>query len=342
MRILLAPQVELGGIKNVKRPSVETTLVSVLVVLLVSGLAAVGYSLVDPQFNPASAVSGWATYAVALLTVAYVLTTRSQLRVMTHQLAEMRRDRELQSQPLPWPIEVTMESDPPDIFWNPRDGSHNPLVRHHACVTIKNFGQSPAVSVDVCVRLVLSAEKPGVVWTAASSRIEVLEADGQHPAEGESMPFLFPEDKDGQLLERELEGGIATLPLLEVEAYYRNILGACFRVRRTYRLYTSEETQAVLTAWLERLRVFPLRHKSQLARLGELSRREDSRADVLDDEMRSELANGLVDVPARYDVWAIPATGEIHPISPEEYEMHVSDLYYMVMLQPTNEDEPET
>jgi hypothetical protein len=50
--------------------------------LLFAGVGASIYSAVNPSFDGLALLSGYATFAIALLTVVYVITTRGQLRVM--------------------------------------------------------------------------------------------------------------------------------------------------------------------------------------------------------------------------------------------------------------------
>lgn len=200
---------------------------------------------------------------------------------MTRQLSEMMRDRELQAQPLPWPISIRVYSERPRLFFDPDDPNRpHALVRHHTETRLRNLGSSAAVSVDISSFLVVPGDTEPTQWSSTSCRAEVIEEKCEYPEEElEKNTFLFPLDSEGLLLTSLLESNLDKLPMLHVCVYYRNILGACFALRRIYRLYPKVDTKDTIKSWLERLHNFPLRHKEDLDKLSQMRANNDHRED---------------------------------------------------------------
>lgn len=298
------------------------------VLLLVVGLAASIYSAINPAFSAVTVLSGYATFAIALLTVVYVVTTRHQLRIMARQLGEMTRTRELQAQPLPWPISIRVYSERPRLFY---DENRNPraLIRHIVETQIRNLGTSPAVSVDISCRLHVPAESKPIEWSAVAIRAEVIEEKQEFPKDkGEKDSFLYPQDADGRLLASILENKIDKLPQLHIYVFYRNTLGGCFRLRRAYKLYPRNGSREALKGWLERIHNFPLRYKEDLDSLSQLERRMDQRADKLFAELKEKCVEGLSEEAIDYDVEAVPASGEVTPLTSDQYAEAIGGLSY--------------
>ena len=304
------------------------------VALLVVGIVASIYSVVNPAFDGLSLLSGYATFAIALLTVVYVITTRHQLHIMTRQLSEMVRDRELQAQPLPWPIFVRVYSERPRLLIDP-DHPNRPqaLTRHNAEVRLKNLSSSAAVSVDISSFLVVPGDAKPTRWSCTSCRAEVLEEKHEYPeGEQEKNTFLFWEDGEGLLLTSLLENKLDKLPMLHVQVCYRNILGACFALRRIYKLYPKKDTQDTIKSWLERLHNFPLRHKEDLDKLTQMRANNDPRTEEIYDGLKAKCLEGLSEEEIEFDAWPIPATGDVSCLTTDEYKKVVSKIRYGIMI----------
>lgn len=300
------------------------------VVLLLMGVAASIYNEFNPSFKGLTLLSGFATYIIALLTVVYVITTRGQLRIMNRQLSEMTRDRELQAQPLPWPIEVRVYSERPKLFTGP-DHPNRPitLIRHHAEAKLRNLGANTAISVDISAHLEIPGDNEPTRWSCASCRAEVIEDKHEYPdKKGEKNSFLFPMDKDALVLTRLLSDQVGELPLLHLVIHYRNILGAYFRLRRYYRIYPQKETQDTVKTWLERVHNLPIRHKETFDLLEQMNANHDSRANALFEELKNKCKDSIDEERVEYDLWSIPGTGDVTNISAEEYEKEVATIGY--------------
>lgn len=302
--------------------------------LLVVGIGASIYSVVNPSFDALKLLSGYATFLIALLTVVYVITTRRQLRVMTRQLDEMARDRELQAQPLPWPVALMVYSERPRLFKGPEHPDRPiMLVRHHAETRIRNLGSSTAVSVDISSFLVVPSDKKPTQWSCVSCRAEVLEEKHEYPEqEGEKNTFMFAEDQGALLLTSLLDNRLERLPMLHVLVHYRNILGASFALRRIYRLYPKKDTQETIKTWLERLHNFPLRYKEDLDKLERMNSTNDPRADDAYKELKAKSIEKLPEERIEFEAWPVPGTGDVKTLTNEEYEKAVSRIGYGVRI----------
>jgi hypothetical protein len=242
----------------------------------------------------------------------------------------MMRDRELQAQPLPWPIAVRVYSEKPRLFTGP--GHRNRpfiLVRHHAEARLRNIGANAAVSVDISAYIEVQGDDGPKRWSCTSCRAEVLEDKHEYPEkEGEKNTFLFPLDRDALVLTHLLGDQADKLPVLHLVVHYRNILGACFCLRRDYRLYPEKESADTIKTWLERLHNFPLRHKEELDRLEQMNANHDSRADALYDELKTKCSEDLTAEEIDFDTWPIPGTGDVRYLTADEYEKAVAKIGY--------------
>lgn len=69
----------------------------IFIMLLLLGIVIIIKAITSTSNDWLAYLSSSASFTIALLTVMYVLTTRNQLQIMSMQLREMRRDRELQN-----------------------------------------------------------------------------------------------------------------------------------------------------------------------------------------------------------------------------------------------------
>ncbi|MFN9245084.1 MAG: hypothetical protein ACK6DG_14085, partial [Cyanobacteriota bacterium] len=101
----------------------------------------------QPNFQFLPFIGGVSTLAVALLTVAYVLTTSDQLSVMHAQLDQMRRSRDFEAQPLPIVEIERVKLEKPRFFYTPPEDSYSALTRTFVYLRLRNSGTHPAVNV---------------------------------------------------------------------------------------------------------------------------------------------------------------------------------------------------
>ena len=318
---------------NMKYP--DLSLWVCFIILLLLGLGACVYSAINPAFNAVSVLSGYATFAIALLTVVYVVTTRHQLRIMIRQLGTMMRAQELQAQPLPWPISIRVFSERPQLFYSPYETTSGvvALIRHFAKVRIRNLGTSPAVSVDISCRLSVPTEAKPIDLSAVSVRAEVIEDKHEFPEQKYDKDFFqYSEDTDGSLLTAILGDKIDMLPQLHIHILYRNALGGCFQLRRAYKLYPETGTSEILKNWLERIRNFSLCYEEDLNLLSLSRSRMDQREGKTYKDLYKKLQEGLSGKEIDYDVFPMPASGEVSSLTSDEYAQAVRGMKYGFLI----------
>lgn len=282
-----------------------------------------------PNFSWIDFLSGSATVAIAILTIVYVATTRGQLEVMSRQLDEMKKDRELQNQPLPWPTKMGAKSESPRFFFAP-PADYGVLPRQHINFELTNIGTSAAVSIHISCALILPRNGKHETLKATAVHIDVLGENRIYPStEKELEEFMYPDD-DGKVLERLLDNSINNYPLCKIRIYYRNILGACFKLQRLYRIYppTNGDPEKI-KSWLERIKTFPIRNKELVE---ELRSKLPDRDPILFEELRGKCAEGLDEADIEFRIWPIPTGSEVSCISVSEYDEAIKELSYSVFM----------
>ena len=126
-------------------------------------LVLVGAILVTALAQSSSDFQGWidtwaglATVALVLVTAAYVYvtsgllrTTQGQLGAMEAQLEELRRNRQLQVQPLPHVSQISCQAMVPYFRTDVGDpGYRGPFLAFIGEFTLQNVGNGPAMSLD--------------------------------------------------------------------------------------------------------------------------------------------------------------------------------------------------
>ncbi len=177
--------------------------------------------------------------------------------------------------------------------------------------------------------------------TATSIRIETLEEKQSYPFGDESDDdFMFTGDLNGNFIKALRENNIKLLPKLHIQTLYKNIIGGCFIIKNTYRIYPKDEEQdTVLSNWLAQITSFPIKYKKDLDRLITDRKLNSDEKDVIYSKMEEDFKNSILgdDDIKKNDVcaWALPGASEIHPITEEEYNKYLKDSKYGVRLPPS-------
>jgi hypothetical protein len=248
----------------------QWVLIGLFVLLLALGIFSFVYSAVEQKYDLISSISAAGTFVIALLTLAYVYITSRQLDVMNEQIIENRKDRELQSQPLPWMTSFGVSIEKPKFYYSPPQKSHRTLSRYFAIFRIKNVGGCPAVSVDISAVLEIPTGDSTKYFTATSERIETLEEKLTYPLENNQFyDILFSGDVKGEFLTAIREKNPLKLPKISIRILYRNILGGCFKISNRYIIYAKTEDQdSIISDWLSSITSFNI--KSLLSKIGNL------------------------------------------------------------------------
>ncbi|MDH5186106.1 MAG: hypothetical protein OEW70_03475, partial [candidate division WOR-3 bacterium] len=137
--------------KHKTKKRIFTTIGIIAIILLfIFGVWGFFHYIVSKQANPPAFISAISSLMIALLTLVYVITTNRQLRAMRAQLFEMKRSREISTQPLPLVVLKDMYLEKPRVYYSPPEKECAGISRYILECSVSNFGSSPAVCVHMC------------------------------------------------------------------------------------------------------------------------------------------------------------------------------------------------
>lgn len=229
-------------------------------------------------------------------------------------------------------MKLIVRSYKPKVFYDP-DKIYEVCSRHRINFELKNIGSTPAVSIDVCAFVIIPSKVNGSRLSSASIRIDVLEENHKFPSTKEDEDsFLFPDINKSNFFLNLLTNKLNELPLVELHILFKNILGACFRINKIYRIYPDNEHKEAIKTWIERLNNFPIRHKESIELLINYKKSNDSRADALFEELKQKCSEGLDIDEIEYTAWPIPASGGVTHIALSDYEKATEQIWYGVRI----------
>lgn len=286
--------------------------------------------LKDPDFPFLSYVGGISTLAVALLTVAYVITTSGQLSVMNAQLEQMQRSRDFQAQPLPV-IKITkIEIEKPRFEYTPPEDEYKALGRVRVYFIIENKGTHPAINVVSSGQIIIPLKSGSRTLVSASVISEVIPESGVFPDPEESKDFMFTGDKNAEFMDALRYRDFNKQPIFMARTIFRNALGSCFAATSHFKVSIPDvETEAKLTTWHSALVTFPVQFKAEIEHLRKIRRKNNGEWNKLFDEVKKRFEKPLTDVKnieLRYIV--IPLSFSIEPLKEESYEKEVKKKYF--------------
>lgn len=309
-----------------------------IIIGLISFILFVGIILViidykDPKFDAIAYLSGWSTFVLAILTAIYVITTSGQLNIMKKQLDEMRKERELQCQPLPWFEQIKFYIIKPKLFYSPPEKLHKFLSKYDIGFTLKNIGTFPAICIDISSRIEIPRDNDFIFIDTISKRIDALEEKANYPPDGSlNKSFSFTEDAStiGKVLEALRDNNIEKYPRIMIRILYKNVLGGCFILFNEYVIYPKDENQdSVMKNWLSEIKAFNIKYKNEIDQLTEIRNYNREKWDILFEELKSQIACTLVgEDEIELSVFPIPNSLKVVPISYEDYKSILSDVSY--------------
>ncbi len=322
-------------------------LIGLFALILILGIFSVIYSAINPDNDLMTYISGSATFVIALLTILYVYVTSGQLDVMSAQLNEMRVERQVQSQPLPWIKKVVLEIEKPRLFYTPPDNSHVVLSRCYVKVELINAGTSPAVCVDVSANIRIRKGEEDVNLSSTSLNIPALErGQGWPHRKNQKDWFLFTEEGD-KLINSLLSGKVLEYPLITLKATYKNILGGCFVACYEYRIFpvlvekdvsveSAEnesveekiEVNGILTNWLSVVSTFKIKYRAELQELVQLKEKKSDKWDELFDKTKKRVAESVPEEDLVLDTELLPGSFYVNNIDEDEYRKLTKDIKY--------------
>lgn len=269
-------------------------------------------------------VGAFSALAMAFLTLAYVITTSRQLGAMQAQLQEMKRSRELTSQPVLLATPTRFRLEKPRTYYSPPEKGYSGASRYHAECKIANCGSSAAVSIHSCACLILPGRKKEGVFHARAEYIEALSEQSSSEA-ASALSFMFSEDDNAWAIDAMRSQHPRDLPILRLCTVYKNLLGACFGARRSFQVVLKEQDQdSFLKDWHSQISTFSSRFKHEIARMREVCDSDRQRWAELFDKVKADYSSQVGGEDQ--DVRCIPVPGAfgIEPITEEQYQTVVS------------------
>jgi hypothetical protein len=237
---------------------------------------------------------------VALIGVVYALYLQQR------QLHEMRRNVELQQQPVVSIAASEFRIDRPSVFTSPDDPSCHALSRFHCHISLSNVSEMPAIN------LVVNAS----IFIPIEGGQEVVRSVGQHfplvssadPVKDEIM--LVPDKSYTPLFQVLRRKDAFALPCVTIELVYRNLLGACFAVRQAYHVVASSDIDADLKSWHAAISSFTATYQEDLAAMAKNTASVDAFARIKESfaakvGRKEHLSLGLVAIPGAFDARAV-------------------------------------
>lgn len=311
--------------------------------MLLGGLALL-YSMFNPSFDVFTCLSGLSSFFVAILTVLYVSVTSSQLDLMSKQLDEMKKDRELQTQPFPLILNAEMILERPLIYAKPREPKYRALSRSRINIVLKNIGSSPAVCIDTICILTIPSDEKIIVSEGIPNRINILEENCKFPSDDvQYFGCMFTDDFDRALLKSIMESTFLKKrtfheeslflknPRLTVRILYKNILGASFVLHNEYIICEEsyEDQDPIFKNWLSQLMSFKVNFGDELNKL-ELTKAFSTEWCILLGQMNDRFQKPLQgDVAEGLSLMPIAGSFSIKPISEEEYNKATDNIFYV-------------
>jgi len=261
----------------------------------------------------------------------------------------MRRERELQNQPLPWITKIKVIIEKPQLFLS-GPNSLNFHSRYIISLQLKNIGNHPAVCIDIGSKLSLFSDKEKIEYSTVYERIDTLE-EKQESLE-DSISFLFPSDQSGNLIKNILSQKTNNYPILEIDMFYKNIIGGCFLIKNKYKLYPkiSREDhslildESILKNWIGLIRSIPAQFEKDITNLeGSIKDckfvydKDDDKPRNVDKYIEANLIGDNIELVPD----PIPGELTINPLSSYEYENLILKTRYSRRLY-VLESEPNT
>lgn len=308
--------------KNIKK-----LLILILIVLLFLLGAFTFISYRNPKFEFITYLSGSSTFIVAILTILYVLTTSKQLDIMTNQLKEMKKDRELQSQPLPYIENIKIESEKPRFFYCPPTDEYSFQSRYKLRAEVNNLSDSPAICIDVLAYISIPTINDKLQLETVWHRIDVLGGKCK-TSKRDAIDLLYSNDFEGKFFEALRSERAKTYPHLYIKCLYRNVSGGCFTYENEYYIKPNINKEDIIKGWHTEIASFAPKYKEKLSDLKSLHKVNAEKWKELFDEVKDEVACGLTDDVVELGVVAIPGKFNIMSIEVSEYEQAIKNNSY--------------
>lgn len=309
------------------------------ILLVIVAICLLILALYFPRFKAMENLAGFSTFVIAFLTLIYVYTTNRQLYVMSQQIDEMKLDRELLNQPLPWIESITFECEKPRLYYTPPENEHRVLSRYHCKFSIKNIGLCPAVSLNITGELFIKRSEEPLCLKSAAVHIDTLEEKQVYPFNKNlKKSFLFAEDSAAELLKKLLEADVSNYPVLVLTIAYKNIIGASFAIRKAYLIYPNEDSINDIKIWIREITNFDIEFKETLNSLINLHKSNTEKWNRIINDTKNTLDERFNKKELFLEPTPIPSAFQVEPITQEEYTKLSSKVGYGFKIGPMHND----
>lgn len=251
----------------------------IIIFLLILGLFYF-YSFKNKELDIISGFSIISALAMPILTCIYVSTCESQLEVMKKQLSEMELDSKLRELPYFIIKNIIFKIEKPKLFWSGPDNRIEYLSRFFIMFKIDNLSSFPAINVIANVRI---KSKHYGELKSCDNALEFIFNN-----ETKSLEYMFPENTT-YILNEIRNYNINDIPIIDINIYYQNIFGGCFRYKKEFKVYCPDDKEEILTKILTSISSFETKYLTQLTFLS--SERNETKKHRLFDGLVKSIEN---------------------------------------------------
>lgn len=271
------------------------------------------------EIFPASIVASFASFLSATGTLGILILTAFYVVFTNRQITELKKQRELNLQPLP-NIRITEAAiSRPRLTASPSDGSVGTAINIYFKCAIENVGNAAAVMVDTIFQF---------TGTALDRHYDEFWARRFHVIK-ESEKFYFIEDlmeKSPELLNainKSLfaEGcprkGFFSI-MVHIKILYRNILGTPFLLTLDNVVRVDQKYKKTLASWIGIMETFESEFATKLSTYKAVFQRSPEDADELYEELKAILRGKFTEDVMPIEVLPWSASFNVKPLESNE------------------------
>ena len=195
---------------------------------------------------------------------------------------------------------------------------------------VENIGVGSAVSIDIIPNLICEYPNEKCIENI-STRLDFLEERGTY-----ELNVSF--NTEGDLLESFLESSIESLPIIDLTIYYKNVLGAFFKAVYKYRIYPFDEDEYTIKKWFKNIKMFNIDFSDRIKKYNSLVKINPQGEDAkkIYGGIKSEFEKNMQDPNLHVDLYLIPGSFNVKPISDEEFNSEIEEksIWYGRVLGP--------
>lgn len=265
------------------------------------------------------------SYTSSLSTILMVLVVIVTTSIQTK---EMQNGRMLQDQPFP-SVTPSDESHIEDLrlFYSPPRKATMLSRRLYFYFAIENIGNGPAVVVDIAPKLVLEDKKGKIVtvepvWESINSLKQ---------NEKKQIDIMFVRDPNAkedfiECMMREFltdpipcEGRSSTCAI-NLEIYYKNVLGASFTENSAFSISFDKEDEEAIRSSLKLFETAKIDHAKDMERINLLMKTDEEEAQKLINRINGDLSKKEGATKIQFNVKPIASVFSVKTITEKKYQ----------------------